>query len=202
MISIVSGWLAGHGEELLGVLAGLAYLFFAVRQNIWLWLMGILSAFFFILVFFRAGIYANMALQGYYLGMSVYGWIHWHRGRKSDCGDSKQDIPVAHLGRRHAVILCLISAALSVPVYFFLVRITDSVIPVIDTITATLSITATWMLARKILEHWILWVGIDSVSVGMYMSRSLYATSVLYLIYTIMAIVGYVEWRRTMTNQF
>ncbi len=81
-------------------------------------------------------------------------------------------------------------------------KFTDSPIPYWDAFTTAVSFTATWMLARKILEHWILWILVDAVSMGLYLYRGLYPTLVLFTIYTTMAAIGYFEWKKTYTREF
>ncbi len=201
--SFIIHWLVNNWEETAGVIAGLAYLFFAVKQNILLWLLGIISAIFFIIVFFRAEVYGNMVLQAYYLGMSIYGWIHWSRGFKGASENSSTRLlPVTHLQLRQGVILFLISAVAFVPVYFLLLEIVDSPVPFLDALTSVLSMTATWMLARKIIENWIVWIAVDTVSSFMYFSRELYFTAFLYLVYTVVAIFGFFAWKKTMKSIF
>lgn len=189
----MTSWITEHYVEVLGVVFSLLYLFFSIRQKILLWLMGIISALLYMIVFFQAKFYADMALNGYYLFISVYGWMIWNRGR------SQQDkMPVTRITRRLAFILLAITAIASVTIGIVLDRFTDSPIPYWDAFTTALSFTATWMLARKILEHWILWIIVDTVSMGLYLYRGLYPTLVLFAIYSAMAVFGFIAWKRTL----
>jgi nicotinamide mononucleotide transporter len=197
--SFIIDWLSNHWEEVAGVIAGLAYLFFAVRQSILLWALGIISAVFFIVVFFRAEVYGNMVLQAYYLGMSIYGWIHWAKG--SEGASEKASVgplPVTRLTQRQGMISFLVSGLAVLPVYFLLRDLAHSPVPFLDAVTSVLSMTATWMLARKIIENWIVWIAVDAVSSFMYFSRELYFTAFLYAVYAIVAILGFFAWKKTM----
>lgn len=186
-------WIEVHWVELAGALTGLLYLIFSIRQIIFVWPLSLLSSLMYTWVFFRAGIYANMLLQGYFLVMGVYGWYFWLTGNKKE--SEKQ--PEVSLVLRKTGYFLLILLILLFPLLFLLLRQTDSPVPVADAFTTSLSILATWMMARKILEHWLLWLVVDAVSVGMYASQHLYLTAVLYAVYTLMALKGYYEWKKT-----
>lgn len=190
-------WLSEHYVELLGVVFSILYLFFSIRQNILLWPMGILSALFYMVVFYQSKFYADMGLNGYYFIISIYGWILWRSaGNKSGI-----ELKVSRIRWRTGVVLGIITTLGFLGIGILLKRFTDSPIPFWDAFTTALSFTATYMLARKILEHWILWIIVDAISMGLYLYRGLYPTLVLFAIYTAMAVIGYIEWRKTYTEQ-
>jgi nicotinamide mononucleotide transporter len=95
-----------------------------------------------------------------------------------------------------AVILAGVSLLLFALIWFILKNYTDSNVPVADSLATSLSIVATWMLARKILEHWLVWIFVDLFSIGLFWYKELYPTVVLFVVYTIMAVVGYFEWKK------
>jgi len=194
----MTAWISGHFVEVLGVLFSLLYLYFSIRRNILLWPMGIVSALLYMIVFFRARFYADMGLNAYYFFISIYGWVVWKRGQGRD-GEGK--LPVSRLGLKTALILLAITAVAFFGTGFILSRYTDSPIPYWDAFTTAVSFTATWMLARKILEHWILWIIVDAVSMGLYLYRGLYPTLGLFAIYTAMAVIGLIEWRKEYSGQ-
>ncbi len=90
----------------------------------------------------------------------------------------------------------MITGFLFVGIWYILTRFTDSTIPGWDAFTTALSITATWMLARKIIEHWYIWIIVNTVSIGLYIYKGLYPTVILFIVYALMAVVGYIEWRK------
>jgi nicotinamide mononucleotide transporter len=187
-------WVSENYVEILGVAFSLLYLYFSIRQKILLWPMGIVSALLYMVVFFRSKFYADMGLNGYYLAISVYGWIIWKRGSKGKA----DPLAVTRIRLRLALFLALITAAAFFGIGLILDCYTDSPIPYWDAFTTALSFTATWMLARKILEHWILWIIVDAVSMGLYLYRGLYPTLLLFAVYTAMAVIGYIQWKRTL----
>jgi len=189
-------WLSTHYVEVLGVVFSLLYLFFSIRQNILLWPMGIISAVLYMVVFYQSKFYADMGLNGYYFIISIYGWILWGKSESK----RGRELQVSRVKWKLALILGLISVLAFLMIGVILDRYTDSPIPYWDAFTTAVSFIATWMLARKILEHWILWIVVDAVSMGLYLYRGLYPTLILFAIYTTMAIIGYIEWKRRYTQ--
>lgn len=192
----MTDWLAQHYVEVLGVLLSIIYLVLSIRQNILLWPVGILSAVMYMIVFFESKFYADMGLNAYYFVISIYGWINWSGAAKQE----KKELPVKSVGRTQGMVLLLVMVGIFFIIGYLLDRYTDSPIPWWDALTTSGSIVATWMLTRKILEHWILWIFVDLLSMGLYIYRGLYPTAFLFLVYTTMAVVGYVEWKRTKKN--
>jgi nicotinamide mononucleotide transporter len=190
-------WIETHYVEILGVIFSILYLYFSIRQNILLWPMGLASALLYMVVFFQSKFYADMGLNGYYVVISIYGWFLWKRGGETQ----ESGLPVTRLGKKNAAILLLITAAAFVVIGMVLKEYTDSPVPFWDAFTTAVSFTATWMLARKILENWILWIIVDLVSMGLYLYRGLYPTMLLFGIYTTMAVIGYYKWLRSIQSR-
>ncbi len=206
---IISSWLSENWIELGGTLFALIYLFLSIRESILLWVAGFLSAVFFAVLLYQSRLYADMGLQVYYLWVSVYGWIHWRSGKKKG-GDESKVIPTISLKSVQWLIyigvIILVGALLylllkTVP---FLLEMSSSEmpdVPLLDAIKTGGSIVATWMLARKILEHWLFWIVLDAFSAGIYLYKGLYLAAGLFIVYCIMAIVGYFRWKKNMTKQ-
>lgn len=195
MFEIIKEWLSGHWIETLGAILGIIYIFFSIRQNILTWVTGILTSALYVVVFFESKFYADMGLQVYYVAVSIYGWYFWLRGGR---GEEKPEAPVVRAGGKLWLKLAFASVVIYAAILFILKRYTDSPVPFMDSLITALSIVATWMLARKILEHWLIWVFVDLVSAGLYTYKDLWPTTFLFIVYTIMAIVGYIEWKNSM----
>ena len=189
-------WIGTHYVEILGVIFSILYLFFSIRQNILLWPLGIASALLYMVVFFQSKFYADMGLNGYYVIISIYGWFLWKRGS----GENGSGLPVSRLGLRNGLLLLGITAAAFIGIGMLLKSYTDSPVPYWDAFATAVSFTATWLLARKILENWILWILVDLVSMGLYLYRGLYPTFLLFAIYTTMAVIGYFKWLHSYKN--
>jgi nicotinamide mononucleotide transporter len=188
-------WIVDNYLELIGTVSGLIYLYLEIKQKVWLWPLGLVTSAVYAVVFFETKFYADMSLQFYYIGISIYGWYWWLHGGESK-GD--QELPVSRINMKLAVILLGITLLLFYLMAMVLRDYTDSPVPYGDAFTTALSITATWMLARKIIEHWWIWVIVNTVSLGLYIYKGLYPTSVLFFFYATMSVVGYYQWKKTL----
>lgn len=189
----MSAWITNHWIELFGAVSGLLYVFLEIRQKILLWPVGLVSSAVYIIVFYNSKFYADMGLQVYYVSISIYGWYWWLHGR--EVAESGY-LPVIKTPVKLYSILLVVFTILFGSVWYLLFRFTDSPIPGWDSLSTSISIIATWMLARKYLEHWILWMVANSISTGLYIFKELYPTVILFIIYTVMAFVGYINWKR------
>ena len=179
--------------EIVGVVTGILGVWLTTRQKIWCWPVGLVSVVAFIVVFFRAKLYAAMGLQFVYVALIGYGWYSWLYG-----GEGHLSLRVSRLPRRLLAFLALIGAGASLAIGFWLGRSTDEALPYLDGFTSSFSLVAQWMQARKYLENWLVWVVVDVVYVGMSLSQGLTLTAGLYLIYSCLALLGLRDWRRSM----
>lgn len=200
-------WLFLHWTEIAGTLFAIVYLYFSIREKIWLWPTGFVTSFFYLIVFFQNRLYADMVLQLYYLFVSVYGWFHWLNKRNPiTVGQGQPRLSTSSLTLYPWMIYGALIALLNLLIYYLLIRLPAllelpaSDLPAWDAFTTAASIVATWMLARKILENWLVWIVVDTVSMGMYLYKGLYVTTFLFMVYTIMAVIGYFQWRKHMVD--
>ena len=186
--------MAADPFEIVGVLAGILGVWLTTRQKIWCWPVGLVSVVSFIVVFYRAKLYGAMGLQCVYVGLIAYGWHAWlHGGEKSGA------LNVSRMPRPRAMRLAVVAAAASGLAGYGLRSGTDHVLPYLDGFTTSFSLAAQWMQARKYLENWPVWVVVDVVYVGMSLSQGLALTAGLYAVYIGLAVVGFRDWRRSMT---
>lgn len=178
--------------EIVGAILSLIYLYLSIKQKLSLWFFGIISSLFYIVIFFQTKFYADMSLQFYYVAISIYGWINWKHGDDL----AGKEMPATQLTKRLFVQLCIATVLIYIIYYLVLSRYTDSPIPKADSVVGALSIVGTWMLARKLIENWIVWIVADALCAGLYFYKGLYPTAILFVIYTIMAAVGYRAWKK------
>jgi nicotinamide mononucleotide transporter len=209
---IIYNWISNNFIEIFGAVTGIIYVFLEIRQTIWLWPVGLITSAVYIWVFFTSKFYADMSLQGYYLVISCLGWYWWAKGTGQSAQGTDQkkewengregewesgELRVTHLKLRTGIVLAIVFVLLYTLMWFVLTRLTDSPVPVRDSFITSLSIVATWMLARKIYEHWFLWIIVNFVSAVFFMTRGLYPTVILYAVYGIMSFVGLAAWKKT-----
>jgi nicotinamide mononucleotide transporter len=186
----LSGW------EAAAVLLGVAYLLLAVRENICCWYAAFLSTAIFGFLFWDVNLLMESGLQVYYLIMAVYGWWQWRPGSRG-AGVLQIQRWRWHSHLAAAGLVLLLASASG----FWLQRNTGAVMPFLDSFTTWGAVLSTWMVARKILENWLYWLLIDSLSIYLYLDRGLYLTALLFLLYIIIAIFGYRQWLQRYQNQ-
>jgi len=188
-------WIFQNWIEVFGALAGIVFLYLEIKENKYLWPVGILTSLMYIYIFFFLKFYADMALQFYYVAISIYGWILWNKHKNS------KELPISRLSKDLFYVLALSSCLIYGFILYILLNFTDSPLPYWDSFTTALSIVATYMLTKKILEQWLLWVVVNAVSLGLYIYKGLYPTSILFVFYTILAVVGYIQWRKSCSKK-
>ena len=158
-----------------------------------MWIVGFISSLVYVFVFFQSKVYGYAALYIYYVIVSVYGWYCWHYARHIN---GATELQISRLKISLMFVLTSISAVLFIGIGYILTR-TDSPFPFFDALGTSLSIVATWMVARKILEHWLLWVFVNFLSAALFFYRGLYPTAGLFVVYGIMSVVGWMKWKQS-----
>lgn len=196
--------------EILGFVVGLLYLWWEYHADSKMWFASIVMPCFSMWIYFSKGLYADFSINIYYLVIAVYGYIVWTRNNRriassqdapaSEEASEKSSLPISHTPPR-MVLLCAVAAILLwALLYLGLNYLTDSTVPLADAFTTALSIVGMWMLARKYIEQWIVWILVDAVCVFLYVYKGIYFYAVLYFIYTVIAIFGYRKWRALMSR--
>jgi nicotinamide mononucleotide transporter len=144
-------------------------------------------------VFFQAKLYADMGLQALYFGLAIYGWWAWLHG-----GQDHGELEVTLTSNRMKAILVLIGVVSGIVLGQTLNRFTDASLPFMDSVLTSFSIVAQWMQTRKKLEAWLIWLAVDVFYVGMFLYKGLYPTAGLYAVFLYLALLGFMEWRRSM----
>ena len=183
--------------EYIGVAIGLIYLFLEYKASLWLWPVGVVMSLLYITIFYQSKFYADAGIYAYYLGANIYGLIEWKRNRKSE-HEKVVEMPITHTPKGKILPLTLIGLAIWAVLWLLLSRLTDSPVPMGDSFTTALSVVAMYLLAKKHIEHWWLWVVVNLVSTVLYAWKGLYPTTGLFAFYTIIAAMGYFNWRKEM----
>ena len=180
--------------EIFGAASSLLYIFLEIKQRSSLWIVGFISSAVYAVVFYQNGLYAFSTLYVYYVAASVYGFYCWRFAQKKN---DTIERPVIRLRLQLGVILAIISIALFAGIGYVLDRFTDSpnLPPYCEALATALSIVATWMLAQKILEQWLVWIFLNFFSSALYFWCGLYPTGALFLVYGIMSVTGWMKWR-------
>ena len=182
--------------EWIGAAAGLACVWLLARASIWNWPVSILNTTLYFVVFLRAGLYADSALQIVFTALGVYGWWSWRFG-----GAQGAELPIRRATRREGTLAAGLTLAGVGVSALVLTRATDSTVPVWDSSVLVLSLVATWAQARKILESWWVWIGVDLISVPLYVVRDLYPTALLYALFLALCVMGVRRWTVLLREQ-
>jgi len=180
------------------VLLAIAYLLLALRENSLCWYCALASTAIFTGLFWDVSLLMESALNLYYMAMAVYGWRQWRgsRGAVTNLGNSAIEISTWRL-RNHLLAWGVI-ASLTAVSGNLLAQNTTAALPYLDSFTTWGSVLTTWMVTQKILENWLYWIVIDTVSIVLYVDRGLYMTSLLFVAYVIIVVFGFFAWRKRM----
>ena len=181
--------------ELLGFITGAICVWLQVKENVWNWPAGIANNVFYIVVFWRSGLYADSLLQWIYIAISVYGWWNWLRG-----GAAHSRLKISRTSRAATLAYAALTACGTVVFYELLRRYTNSTVPIWDGLTTAMSLTAQYMLTRKLVENWWWWIAVDVIYIALYVYKHLLLTSVLYAIFLAMCIMGLRRWKQMLDN--
>ncbi len=185
-------WVSAQSPlEATGVVTGILCVYLAAKNVIWNWPFAIISVAIYIIIFFEAKLYADMGLQFYFLAMNIYGWYFWSRRSKSE-----QKVPVERITQKE-IIVSIIGVVLFTAILGFLLKHgTDAAFPFIDSFCTACSLIAQVLLARKVLENWLIWVFVDVIYVIVYSAKNLHLTASMYALYLIIAALGYRDWKK------
>lgn len=187
---LLAAFAAVTAVEWVAAALALGYLLLAIRQNAWCWGFAIASAMLYLVVFAHSGLYMQAALQVFYAGMGVYGWRTW-----SGTPDSAP-LAISRWPARHHVLACAaILTVAAVNGALITRQAADGWVPYLDAAIAWGSVLATWMVTRKILENWLYWIVLDAAMAVLAAWQGLAATTLLFTLYTLLAVRGYWQWR-------
>lgn len=183
--------------DIVSTVIGLVYLWLEYRASIWLWLasvvMPIVSGF----LYYTSGLYADSAMQLYYVLAAIYGFAMWRMGGRK----KGSELRITHFARGKALPAALVWAALWGGIYLLLIHFTDSRVPLLDSFTTATSVVALWALAHKWVEQWLLWLVVDVVCTALYFYKGIPFHAMLYGFYSVMAVAGYRKWKSMMHTE-
>ena len=177
--------------EAVAVLFGLLSVWFAKKENLLVYPTGIISVLIYVYICFFAGLYADMGINFFFFIMSVYGWYKWTRKDQAD-----HFIPISKNTFGQHVLSIVGAIAFFFVLQFVLKNYTDSTVPNWDSATTSIFIIGMWLMALKKIENWIFWIIGDVISIPLYFHKGLVLTSFQFTVFLVIAILGYLEWRK------
>jgi nicotinamide mononucleotide transporter len=182
--------------ETLAVALGISYLLLAMRENSLCWYCAFFSTAIYVYIFGDVSLYMESALNVYYMGMALYGWLQWQKG-----GANHSGVEIVRWTAKHHIICVLVILIASVISGYLLSVNTDARLPYLDSFTTWASVLTTVMVARKVLENWLYWIVINSVSIYLYIDRDLDQTAAMFTLYLVLSVLGYVAWKKNYVLQ-
>jgi nicotinamide mononucleotide transporter len=182
--------------ETVAVVLGVAYLVLAMKQNSLCWHCAFFSTAIYVWIFGDVSLYMESGLNIYYMAMAIYGWYQWQRG-----GEQNSGLSISRWNlRQHINAILLVAVATGISGYLLATN-SDAKMPYLDSFTTWASVLTTVMVARKVIDNWLYWIVIDTVSIYLYWDRELYQTVVLFAVYIVLAVFGYRLWLKYLQNQ-
>lgn len=184
-------WLIKNWVEVTAAILGIIGVWLTAKQKIWCWPVGLINVILSLYVFFVTKLYADVVLQLFYLVMTIYGWYNWRFG-----GENKTVLKVSQIKRNLMFFLILISVVFIFITGYLFSRYTDAALPYWDATVAVWGVIGTYVQAKKMIENWIIWILNDLLCTGIYFYKELFAFTVLYFVFSLLAVYGYVEWKK------
>lgn len=183
--------------EILGTVLGLVYLYLEYRASVWLWVVGIIMPAVYLVVYYEAGLYADFGISVYYIIASLYGLVCWIVGKGGE-ESAGEGAGIVHTPKKYYLPIFITFVAVFSLIGAMLSIFTDSTVPWADAFTTALSIVAMWMLAKKYVEQWLVWIAADVACAVLYAYKDLWFTGGLYFLYAVVAVIGYRKWKKMM----
>ena len=181
--------------EIFAVCSAILYLILAANEDVRCWYAALFSSLLYMYIMYTAGLMMESFLQIFYICMAIYGWYIW-----SSKINVEQELKIRSWKMQYHLYTITIVTLLAIITGFFLEKYTQAALPFLDAFTTWGAIITTYMVAKKIIENWIYWFVIDSISIYLFMSRELYLTSLLFFIYLIIIIFGYRSWMKKLNT--
>lgn len=195
--TLMQNFLQTTWMEAIAVIFGLASVWYAKKEHIWVFPTGIISVLLYVVICSQHKLYADMGINGFYFAMSVYGWYNWtHQNGK------KQERAIARTNLKEKLGMGISVVLLFIVLRYVLIHYTDSDVPNIDATTTAIFLIGMILMAMKKIENWTWWIVGDLISIPLYYYKGLALTSIQYLVFLIIAILGYLSWKESLdTNK-
>jgi nicotinamide mononucleotide transporter len=180
--------------ELIAMLLALAYVILAAQGSIWCWPAAFVSTAIYTIIFYDVSLLMDSALNVYYLIMAVYGYWVWQKNTQAHHQQNSSPLVIVTWHVSWHVKACIILTIISLVLGYIMATITTASFPYLDTFTTVFAVFTTYLVAQKVLENWLYWIVIDTVSIYLYIEKGLIPTTVLFIINVLIAGYGYFKW--------
>jgi nicotinamide mononucleotide transporter len=182
--------------EIIGFVFGVAGVWLTIKENVWCFPVGLINVILSLVLFYQQKLYSDAIQQFVYIILLSYGWYKWNSGK-----DESEELKISFSSKKLLFVLFLLCVFFSISAGALFKNYTDASLPYWDATATALSFTAQWMIAKKKVENWILWIVVNIMYIGIYIYKDLFLYAFLFFIYLILAIVGWNEWRKIYKNK-
>jgi nicotinamide mononucleotide transporter len=196
LLAVATGWLPLPWTEVAGFVTGALCVWLVTRQHLGNWPLGLANNVFFFVLFLQTRLYADMGLQVVYFAMGVWGWWHWLRG-----GTDRTPLQISRTTPVEWLAIFLMVPLATAGLRKLLIHYQGSA-PFWDSLTTILSLAAQYLLCRKRLENWWIWIVADLIYIPLYLSRGLVLTAVLYAVFLVLCLLGWYRWCMAAKSSF
>lgn len=184
-------YFTAHWLDICSTILGLAYILLEYKASVWMWVVGFVMQLMGAVLYYQHGLYADSAMELYYIGMTIYGFYSWKQVR-----GQKSERPITRISKDKLFKAMGVALSAWLVIWIILSQFTPSQVPIADSFTTAFSIIGIWALARKYLEQWFIWIVVDVVTCALYFYKGIPFKASLYALYVIIAIAGYFRWRK------
>ena len=188
----IANWLQTNFIEIVAVILSVLAVYFQIKQNIWLWIISTVAILIYMYLFYLQNLYALLLLHIYYFGVNVYGFYNWKFGKSN----GENYLKVEKIRKKTLFYLSIFFIIVFFCIYLLLNHFNSSSHILLESLVTALSFLASYMLTKKYIEHWIVWIIVDAFGVGLFLIDEMYPTAVLYFILIIMAVIGFRKWKK------
>lgn len=192
----IEQWLPISWQEVVATITGAWTVWLIVKNNVWNWPLGLATSTFSGIVFFSSRLFADAGLQVAYFSLGLFGWYWWLHG-----GKDKQELPIQHSPKRELLLTLFAGLIGTVVLRDILIRVNGAA-PFLDALLTSFSLVAQYLITRRYIENWVVWIIVDVIYVPLFISRGLHLIAVLYAIYLGLAIAGWIEWRKLHRQEY
>lgn len=193
---IIAAFATMSAWELFAALLGMAYIVFASRESQWCWPLAFVSTFIYTLLFWEGQLPMQALLNFYYMGMAIYGFLLWRQH-----GNSEDNLAISSWSWSKQLLFLTVGSVLSFVTAYYLDISQTSQSPYLDASITIFSVMNTWLMTRKVIQNWLYWVVLDASAIVLYVQTGYYATCVLFAVYTVLATMGYLSWKKRYHQQ-
>lgn len=194
--AIINAFAALSGWEVVATILGITYVILAAKESIWCWPAAFISTLIYTVLFWEGQLPMQALLNFYYMGMAVYGFILWRHH-----ANQETDLQVTSWPMFRHVIFLLSASVISLVIGYYLATATETRLPYLDSAVMVFSMGTTWLMAQKVLENWLYWLVNDTAAIILYWQTGYYVTIIMFVVYLVLAIYGYRNWRASFLSQ-